>query len=85
MMIGIMAEQKKRMEVLAEVAVEHFRLVTQAAVTRTSLQTLEEDLVSSGQALTALQVCERRTGGCGYNWMRGWVWLCMCFFSLSVT
>lgn len=55
MMIGIMAEQKKRMEVLAEVAVEHFRLVTQAAVTRTSLQTLEEDLVSSGQALTALQ------------------------------
>nr|XP_027207955.1 structural maintenance of chromosomes protein 5-like [Penaeus vannamei] len=55
MMIGSMTEQKKKMEVLAEVAVEHSKLMTQAAVTRTSLQILEEDLVSSEQALTTLQ------------------------------
>ncbi|XP_042873152.1 structural maintenance of chromosomes protein 5-like [Penaeus japonicus] len=55
LMIGIITDQKKGMEVLAEVAVEHFKLVTQAAVTRTSLQTLEEDLASSEQALTTLQ------------------------------
>ncbi|XP_063591742.1 structural maintenance of chromosomes protein 5-like [Penaeus indicus] len=55
-MIGIMTEQKKTMEVLAEEAVEHFRLVTQAAVTRTSLQTLEEDLSSSKQAIDTMKV-----------------------------
>ncbi|XP_047483327.1 structural maintenance of chromosomes protein 5-like [Penaeus chinensis] len=54
-MIGIMTDQKKTMEVLAEVAVEHFRLVTQAAVTRTSLQTLEEDVVSYKQEIKNLQ------------------------------